>query len=161
MFGFWLVCLPFFFYCRERKWGYITVPPTLQAHIVIGYSMPFRSIWLAAMSMTLIMKAMAKAQIRLFLTHVCLFFFLGWTERERRRGQKRRVQKRRKKRINKYKKSRLLHRRIICPPSPNITISSNKVSIIFGALSKIWLYTSWTKHVSGPSLGGRERNVQL
>lgn len=49
------------------------------AHSASGYSMPFRSIWLAAMSITLIMKAMAKAQIRLFLTHVCRFFFLGWT----------------------------------------------------------------------------------
>lgn len=52
------------------------------AHSASGYSMPFRSIWLAAMSMTLMMKAMAKAQIRLFLTHVCRFFFFGWTEGE-------------------------------------------------------------------------------
>lgn len=39
------------------------------------YSMPLRRIWLAAISMTLMMKAMAKAQIRLFLTQVCLFCF--------------------------------------------------------------------------------------
>lgn len=32
--------------------------------------MPLRSTWLAAMSMTLMMKAMAKAQIRLLRTHV-------------------------------------------------------------------------------------------
>lgn len=35
-----------------------------------AYFMPLRSTWLAAMSMTLMMKAMAKAQIRLFRTHV-------------------------------------------------------------------------------------------
>ena len=40
------------------------------AHSGRGYSMPFLSIWLAAMSITLMMKAMAKAQIRLFLTQV-------------------------------------------------------------------------------------------
>lgn len=34
------------------------------------YFMPLRSTWLAAMSMTLMMKAMAKAQIRLLRTHV-------------------------------------------------------------------------------------------
>lgn len=45
-----------------------------------SYSMPFLSIWLAAISMTLMMNAMAKAQMRLFLTHVWRFFFEGWTE---------------------------------------------------------------------------------
>lgn len=35
-----------------------------------AYFMPLRSTWLAAMSMTLMMKAMAKAQMRLFRTHV-------------------------------------------------------------------------------------------
>lgn len=35
-----------------------------------AYFMPLRSTWLAAMSMTLMMKAMAKAQIRLLRTHV-------------------------------------------------------------------------------------------
>lgn len=68
----------------------MAVLSTPHAHSAIGYSMPFRSIWLAAISMTLMMKAIAKAQIRLFLTHVCLFFFLGWTERsEKRREMKR------------------------------------------------------------------------
>lgn len=37
--------------------------------------MPLRRIWLAAISMTLMMKAMAKAQMRLFRTQVCLFCF--------------------------------------------------------------------------------------
>lgn len=68
----------------------MAVLSTPHAHSAIGYSMPFRSIWLAAISMTLMMKAIAKAHIRLFLTHVCLFFFLGWTER----GEKRREMKR-------------------------------------------------------------------
>lgn len=53
-------------------------PP--RAHSASGHSMPFRSIWLAAMSITLMMNAIAKAQIKLFLTHVCRFFFFGWTE---------------------------------------------------------------------------------
>lgn len=35
-----------------------------------AYFMPLRSTWLAAMSMTLMMKAMAKAQMRLLRTHV-------------------------------------------------------------------------------------------
>lgn len=39
------------------------------------YSMPLRRIWLAAISMTLMMKAMAKAQMRLFRTQVCRFCF--------------------------------------------------------------------------------------
>lgn len=43
--------------------------------MVSGYSMPLRRIWLAAISMTLIIKAMAKAHIRLFRTQVCLFCF--------------------------------------------------------------------------------------
>lgn len=59
-----------------------------------GYSMPFLNIWLAAMSMTLMMNAMAKAQMRLFLTHVWRFFFEGWTERETRRGQNKTVPQR-------------------------------------------------------------------
>lgn len=64
----------------ETSCGVVATVSTPHAHSAFGYSMPFRSIWLAAMSMTLIMKAMAKAQIRLFLTHVCRFFFFGWTE---------------------------------------------------------------------------------
>ena len=55
----------------------LSPPPT---HSGRRYSMPFRNIWLAAMSMTLMMNAMAKAQMRLFLTHVWRFFFEGWTE---------------------------------------------------------------------------------
>lgn len=39
-------------------------------HPCRAYFMPLRSTWLAAMSMTLMMKAMAKAQIRLLRTHV-------------------------------------------------------------------------------------------
>lgn len=39
-------------------------------HPLGAYFMPLRSTWLAAMSMTLMMKAMAKAQIRLLRTHV-------------------------------------------------------------------------------------------
>lgn len=39
--------------------------------------MPLRSTWLAAMSMTLMMKAMAKAQIRLLRTHVCFTCCVG------------------------------------------------------------------------------------
>lgn len=58
----------------------MAVLSTPHAHSAIGYSMPFRSIWLAAISMTLMIKAIAKAQMRLFLTQVCRFFFLGWTE---------------------------------------------------------------------------------
>lgn len=53
-----------------------------------GYSMPLRRIWLAAISMTLMMKAMAKAQMRLLRTHVCLFCFwecTGGRGREERR----------------------------------------------------------------------------
>lgn len=56
--------------------------------------MPLRSTWLAAMSMTLMMKAMAKAQIRLLRTHVWRICWLeqavaarqGAPERDR-RGQ--------------------------------------------------------------------------
>lgn len=53
-----------------------------------GYSMPLRRIWLAAISMTLMMKAMAKAQMRLLRTHVCLFCFWECTggRGERREG---------------------------------------------------------------------------
>lgn len=42
-----------------------------------SYFMPLRSTWLAAMSMTLMMKAMAKAHIRLLRTHVCLTCCVG------------------------------------------------------------------------------------
>lgn len=57
--------------------------------------MPLRSTWLAAMSMTLMMKAMAKAQIRLLRTHVWRICWLeqavaahqGAPERDR-RGQR-------------------------------------------------------------------------
>lgn len=41
-----------------------------------SYFMPLRSTWLAAMSMTLMMKAMAKAQMRLLRTHVCRICWL-------------------------------------------------------------------------------------
>ena len=41
------------------------------------YFIPLRSIWLAAMSMTLMMNAMAKAQIRLFRTQVCFTCCVG------------------------------------------------------------------------------------
>ena len=47
--------------------------------------MPLRRIWLAAISMTLMMKAMAKAQMRLFRTQVCLFCF--WECTAGRRGE--------------------------------------------------------------------------
>lgn len=47
--------------------------------MVRGYSMPLRRIWLAAISITLIIKAMANAQIRLFRTQVCLFCFWACT----------------------------------------------------------------------------------
>lgn len=74
--GLWLVQL-----WRQRQdvrsWLCCPLP---RLTVQLFHSMPFLSIWLAAISMTLMMKAMAKAQIRLFLTHVCLFFFLGWTE---------------------------------------------------------------------------------
>lgn len=50
------------------------------------YSMPLRRIWLAAISMTLMMKAMAKAQMRLFRTQVCLFCFWECTGSGRRGG---------------------------------------------------------------------------
>lgn len=50
--------------------------------MVRGYSMPLRRIWLAAISITLIIKAMANAQIRLFRTQVCLFCFWACTARE-------------------------------------------------------------------------------
>lgn len=50
--------------CRRRRWrGQARRPGG-------AYFMPLRSTWLAAMSMTLMMKAMAKAQIRLLRTHV-------------------------------------------------------------------------------------------
>lgn len=41
--------------------------------------MPLRRIWLAAISMTLMMKAMAKAHMRLLRTQVCRFCFCEWT----------------------------------------------------------------------------------
>lgn len=75
--GLWLVQ----FWLQRRDVRPRLFCPLLMHHSAIGYSMPFRSIWLAAISMTLMMKAIAKAQIRLFLTHVWRFFFLGWTER--------------------------------------------------------------------------------
>lgn len=62
---------------KVRSW--LFCPPSPRAHSASGHSMPFRSIWLAAMSMTLMINAIAKAQIKLFLTHVCRFFFFGWT----------------------------------------------------------------------------------
>lgn len=58
---------------------HMQVPPTHPCSQWRRYSMPLRSIWLAAISITLMMKAMAKAQIRLLRTHVCRFFFVGWT----------------------------------------------------------------------------------
>lgn len=58
---------------------HMQVPPTHPCSQWRGYSIPLRSIWLAAISITLMMKAMAKAQIRLLRTHVCRFFFVGWT----------------------------------------------------------------------------------
>lgn len=82
--GLWLVQL----WLQRTRCEVVAVLSTPRAHSAIGYSMPFRSIWLAAISMTLMMNAMAKAQIRLFLTHVWRFFFLGWTgwsEREEKR----------------------------------------------------------------------------
>lgn len=54
--------------CRRRS------SPSEPAH---SYFMPLRSTWLAAMSMTLMMKAMAKAQIRLLRTHVCFTCCVG------------------------------------------------------------------------------------
>ena len=59
--------------------------------------MPLRRIWLAAISMTLMMKAMAKAQMRLFLTHVWRICWLeqaaaaatGEQQRDRRDSQAR------------------------------------------------------------------------
>lgn len=41
------------------------------------YFIPLRSIWFAAMSITLMMNAMAKAQIRLLRTHVCFSCWVG------------------------------------------------------------------------------------
>lgn len=41
------------------------------------YFIPLRSIWFAAMSMTLMMNAIAKAQIRLLRTHVCFSCCVG------------------------------------------------------------------------------------
>lgn len=60
-----------------------------------AYFMPLRSTWLAAMSMTLMMKAMAKAQMRLFRTHVWRICWLeqavaaatGEQQRDRRDSQ--------------------------------------------------------------------------
>lgn len=72
-------------HCHHAHAGFFT--PLTVGVAGCGYSRPFRSIWLAAMSMTLMMKAMAKAQIRLFLTHVCRFLFLEWTNR-REKGEK-------------------------------------------------------------------------
>lgn len=63
-----------------------------------AYFMPLRSTWLAAMSMTLMMKAMAKAQIRLLRTHVWRICWLEQAaaahqehqgERQRGTGQRR------------------------------------------------------------------------
>ena len=62
-----------------------------------AYFMPLRSTWLAAMSMTLMMKAMAKAQMRLFRTHVWRICWLeqaaaattGEQQRDRRDSQTR------------------------------------------------------------------------
>ena len=52
------------------------------------YFMPLRRTWFAAMSMTLMMKAMANAQIRLFLTHVCLTCCVGLSAGTRERGKR-------------------------------------------------------------------------
>lgn len=93
--GLWLVQL--WLQRRDvRSWLFLSTP---HAHSAIGYSMPFRSIWLAAISMTLMMKAIAKAQIRLFLTHVCRFFFLGWTERSEREEERKKRQHTVKKKL--------------------------------------------------------------
>lgn len=55
----------------------VALPGPLRA--VPPYSMPLRRIWLAAISITLMMKAMAKAQIRLLRTHVWRFCFWACT----------------------------------------------------------------------------------
>lgn len=73
-----------FFLVRQKGMTSLTdmhmqVPPTHPCSQWRRYSIPLRNIWLAAISITLMMKAMAKAQIRLLRTHVCLFFFVGWT----------------------------------------------------------------------------------
>lgn len=73
-----------FFVFRQKGMTSLTdmhmqVPPTHPCSQWHCYSIPLRSIWLAAISITLMMKAMAKAQIRLLRTHVCRFFFVGWT----------------------------------------------------------------------------------
>lgn len=47
-------------------------PPETRIHFI-----PLRSIWFAAMSITLMMNAMAKAQIRLLRTHVCFSCCVG------------------------------------------------------------------------------------
>lgn len=80
-----------FFWQKKRNDLYNALSMHMQAGdpaiTVMCYSMPFRSIWLAAMSMTLMMKAMAKAQMRLLRTHVCRLFFLEWTVDRRERNK--------------------------------------------------------------------------
>lgn len=69
---FWLV-LDFFFFLKcpsyHLAWGVGTQEAV--------YFIPLRSIWFAAMSMTLMINAMAKAQIRLLRTHVCFSCCVG------------------------------------------------------------------------------------
>lgn len=50
------------------------------------YFIPLRSIWFAAMSMTLMMNAMAKAQIRLLRTQVCFSCWVGLAVERRSRN---------------------------------------------------------------------------
>lgn len=58
-----------------------------------GYSMPLRRIWLAAINMTLIIKAIAKAHIKLFRTQVCRFCFWECTKKKERKKGGGRVKK--------------------------------------------------------------------
>lgn len=80
-----------FFWQKKRNDLYNALSMHMQAGdpaiTVMCYSMPFRSIWLAAMSMTLMMKAIAKAQMRLLRTHVCRLFFLECTVDRRQRNK--------------------------------------------------------------------------
>ena len=54
-----------------------------------SYFMPLRSTWLAAMSMTLMMKAIAKAHIRLLRTQVCLTCCVGLEPAEEKKKKNR------------------------------------------------------------------------
>lgn len=70
-------CLFKYFVVILSPWPLLVEQPRDHCRGGLAYFMPLRSTWLAAISMTLMMKAMAKAHIRLLRTHVCLTCCVG------------------------------------------------------------------------------------